>query len=161
MSMERITSPAEGYCEKYCPDYIMPGCDPEKCVHKNDVAMYEALKSIEGIAPLDRLRELGQADREGRVVVQRFSPGQTVWVVERDEDNAAYDFSGYVFVTSLRGIELVSPKINWSSEIDVILMEQIKSRINCSGGSIEAYPADDCYLTREAAEQALGSDNNG
>lgn len=122
---------------------------------------FEDLKQYHSIAPIDRLRELAQADREGRVVVQRFSPGQTVWIVERDEDDEAYDFSGYVFVTSLRGIVLVSPRINWSSEIDVILMEQIKSRINCSGGSIEAYPADDCYLTREAAEQALGSDNNG
>lgn len=109
----------------------------------------------------DRLRELAQADREGRVVVQRFSPGQTVWVIERDEDNEAYDFSGYVFVTSLRGIALVSPEINWSSEIDVILMERIKSRINCSGGSIEAYPADDCYLTREEAEAALEGMKNG
>lgn len=77
--MERITSPAEGYCEKYCPDYIMPGCDPEKCVHKNDVAMYEALKSIEGIAPLDRLRELAQADREGRCVVLPCKVGDVVY----------------------------------------------------------------------------------
>lgn len=58
--MERLTSPAEGYCEKYCPDCIMPGCDPEKCAHKNDVAMYEALKSIEGIVPFDRLRDLAR-----------------------------------------------------------------------------------------------------
>lgn len=110
---------------------------------------------------VSRLRELAQADREGRVVVQRFSPGQTVWVIERDEDGEAYDFSGYVFVTSLRGIALVSPKINGSSEIDVILMDQVESRINYADGCIEAYPADDCYLSREAAEQALGSDNNG
>lgn len=110
---------------------------------------------------VSRLRELAQADREGRVVVQRFSPGQTVWVIERDEDGEAYDFSGYVFVTSLRGIALVSPKINGSSEIDVILMDQVESRINYADGCIEAYPADDCYLSREAAEKALGSDNNG
>lgn len=80
----------------------------------------------------DRLRELAQADREGRVVVQRFSPGQTVWVIERDEDGEAYDLSDYVFVTSLRGIALVSPKINGSSEIDAILMDQVESRINYS-----------------------------
>lgn len=104
----------------------------------------------------DRLRELAQADREGRVVVQRFSPGQTVWVIERDEDGEAYDLSDYVFVTSLRGIALVSPKINGSSEIDAILMDQVESRINYSDGCIEAYTADDCYLTREAAEKAIG-----
>ena len=104
---------------------------------------------------LDRLRELAQADKEGRCVVQRFSPGQTVWVIDRDEDGEAYDLSGYVFVTSLRGIALVSPKINGSSEIDVILMDQVESRINYADGCIEAYPVDDCYLSREAAEKAL------
>lgn len=141
--------------------YEDTGLEPEeiKATFTPEAVIKLAAQAL-GTTP-DRLRELAQADREGRVVVQRFSPGQTVWIVERDEDDEAYDFSGYVFVTSLRGIVLVSPRINWSSEIDVILMEQIKSRINCSGGSIEAYPADDCYLTREAAEQALGSDNNG
>ena len=117
----------------------------------------EEITEFEGIT-IDRLRELAQADKEGRGVVQRFSPGQTVWVIERDEDGEAYDFSGYVFVTSLRGIALVSPKINGSSEIDVILMDQVESRINYSDGCIEAYPADDCYLSREAAEKALGED---
>ena len=38
---------------------------------------------------LDRLRELAQADREGRCVVQKFAPGSEVWVVERDEDGEA------------------------------------------------------------------------
>lgn len=109
----------------------------------------------------DRLRELAQADREGRVVVQRFSPGQTIWAIERDEDGEAYDLSGYVFVTSLRGIALVSPKINGSSEIDVILMDQVESRINYADGCIEAYPADDCYLSREAAKKALGGGGDG
>lgn len=127
--------------------------------------MRHRLMSIEDILgdeyDLDRLRELAQADREGRVVVQRFSPGQTVWVIERDEDGEAYDFSGYVFVTSLRGIALVSPKINGSSEIDVILMDQVESRINYADGCIEAYPVDDCYLSREAAEQALGGGGDG
>lgn len=110
------------------------------------------------LGPIDRLRELAQADKEGRCVVQRFSPGQTVWVIERNEYGEAYDLSGYVFVTSLRGIALVSPKINGSPEIDVILMDQVESRINYDDGCIVAYPADDCYLSREAAEQALGED---
>ena len=86
VNVERLTSSAEGYCEKYCPDYIMPGCDPEKCAYKNDVAMYEALKSIEGIVPFDRLRELAQADRDGKlpkytigdIIYDRFGMAWTV-----------------------------------------------------------------------------------
>lgn len=77
--MDRLTSPAEGYCETYCNDYIMPECDPEKCAHKHDVAMYEALKSIEGIVPFDRIHELARADREGRCVVLPCKVGDTVW----------------------------------------------------------------------------------
>lgn len=117
----------------------------------------EEITEFEGIT-VDRLRELAQADRDGRCVVQKFSPGQTVWVIERNEYGEAYDLSGYVFVTSLRGIALVSPKINGSPEIDVILMDQVESRINYDDGCIVAYPADDCYLSREAAEKALGED---
>ncbi len=97
--MERLTSPAEGYCEKYCPDCIMPGCDPEKCAHKNDVAMYEALKSIEGIVPFDRLRELAQADLEGRCVVLPRKVYQTdgVRVYEGAVRKVIFETSGIAF----------------------------------------------------------------
>ena len=137
--------------------YEDTGLEPEEIAKIREDVETGYLKSTArryGI-PVDRLRELAQADREGRCVVQRFSPGQVVWAVERNEDGEAVDFYGYVFVTSLRGVALVSPKINGSSEIDVILMDQVESRISSSGGSIEAYPIDDCYLTREEAEKAL------
>lgn len=89
---------------------------------------------------LDRLRERVQADREGRCVVQRFSPGQTIWVVERDEDGEAYDFSGYVFVTSVNGIALVCPTINDSSDIDVILSYQIENTMEPLNNSLCSVP---------------------
>lgn len=137
--------------------YEDTGLEPEGIValtRHPDFAIADYYKSL-GLT-MERITELAQADKEGRCVVQRFSPGQTVWVIERDEDGEAYDLSDYVFVTSLRGIALVSPKINGSSEIDAILMDQVESRINYSDGCIEAYTADDCYLTREAAEKAIG-----
>jgi hypothetical protein len=135
--------------------YEDTGLEPEeiKATFTPEAVIKLAAQAL-GTTP-DRLRELAQADRDGRCVVQRFSPGQTVWVIERNEYGEAYDLSGYVFVTSLRGIALVSPKINGSPEIDVILMDQVESRINYDDGCIVAYPADDCYLSREAAEKAL------
>lgn len=155
--MERMTFEGDFCVIARCSD--IPGdslCEDGTCFQ---LRVWERLKAIEDVLgneyDLNRLRELAQADREGRCVVQRFSPGQVVWAVERNEDGEAVDFYGYVFVTSLRGIALVSPKINGSSEIDVILMDQVESRISSSGGSIEAYPIDDCYLTREEAEKAL------
>lgn len=70
----RLTDHAEGYCEKYCENYGIPGCWPETCVRKNEAAMYEKLKRIEGIVPFDRLIELAQADREHRCAVLLARP---------------------------------------------------------------------------------------
>lgn len=159
MSMERLTARNKNglamaaCCEKNANTITSASLEDLASVGK----CVEEITEFEGIT-VDRLRELAQADRDGRCVVQKFSPGQTVWVIERNEYGEAYDLSGYVFVTSLRGIALVSPKINGSPEIDVILMDQVESRINYDDGCIVAYPADDCYLSREAAEKALGED---
>lgn len=67
--MERLTDCAQGYCEMYCKKYMLCFEDPENCVFKDEIKLYDALKSIEGIVPLDRLLELADADRAGRLVV--------------------------------------------------------------------------------------------
>lgn len=72
--MERLTDPAQGYCEMYCKEYSRCFSDPETCVHKAEVAMYEKLKEIEGIVPFERLLELAFADRAGRCVVLPVLP---------------------------------------------------------------------------------------
>lgn len=137
--MERLTSPAEGYCEKYCPDYIMPGCDPEKCAHKNDVSMYEALKSIEGIVPFDRLLELAQADRDGRCVVLPCQSG--------DHAFALLDNQTHV----------------WECEVEHAILDGWRKvfAIRPLGRSKDSYYApfgafgQSIFLTREEAEAAL------
>lgn len=67
--MERLTDCAQGYCEMYCKKYTFCFEDPENCAFKNEIKLYDALKSIEGIVPFDRLLELADADRSGRLVV--------------------------------------------------------------------------------------------
>lgn len=67
--MKRLTDPAQGYCEMYCENYGIPGCEPETCARKSEVAMYERLKDVEGIVLFERLVELAFADRDGRCVV--------------------------------------------------------------------------------------------
>lgn len=67
--MERLTDCAQGYCEMYCKKYGHCFEDPENCVFKDEIKLYDALKSIEGIVPLDRLLELADADKDGRLVV--------------------------------------------------------------------------------------------
>lgn len=77
--MDRLTDSAQGYCEMYCENYGIPGCDPETCARKGEVAMYERLKDVEGIVPFDRLVELAQADRAGLAKVLPCKVGDTVY----------------------------------------------------------------------------------
>ena len=67
--MERLTNCAQGYCEMYCKKYGHCFEDPDDCIFKDEIKMYDALKSIEGIVPFDRLLELADADRAGLLVV--------------------------------------------------------------------------------------------
>lgn len=62
MSMNRLTDPAQGYCETYCKKYGYCFGDPGDCIFQKEVAMYETLKSIEGLVPFDHLLELAQAE---------------------------------------------------------------------------------------------------
>lgn len=79
--MERLTDCAQGYCEMYCKKYMLCFEDPEDCTFKDEIKLYDAIKSIEGIVPFDRLLELADADRSGRLVVL---PSKTVWELTMD-----------------------------------------------------------------------------
>lgn len=63
------------------------------------------VKEFEGI-PIDRLRELAQADREGRCVVLPVRPKSYVWVGSRDfpvPHRAYYDTSSAIICDMERG----------------------------------------------------------
>ena len=81
--MERLTDCAQGYCEMYCKKYMLCFEDPENCVFKDEIKLYDALKSIEGIVPLDRLLELACADKDGRLLVRPCKTGDKVLVDAR------------------------------------------------------------------------------
>ena len=78
--MERLTDCAQGYCEMYCKKYMLCFEDPEDCIFKDEIKLYDAIKSIEGIVPFDRLLELADADRAGRLVVLPCKVGGTVYM---------------------------------------------------------------------------------
>lgn len=102
-----------------------------------------------------RLRELAQADRDGRCVVQEFAPGSEVWIVERDEDGEATEVSGVVFVVSVNGVAIVSPSINGCSDLDFILGDFVEETASSFSGDFSGYPISDCYKSYEEAQAAL------
>ena len=77
--MERLTDCAQGYCEMYCKKYGHCFEDPGDCIFKDEIKMYDALKSIEGIVPFDRLLELADADRAGLLVVLPCKVGDAAY----------------------------------------------------------------------------------
>ena len=77
--MERLTDCAKGYCEMYCKNDMLCFEDPEDCTFKDEIKLYDAIKSIEGIVPFDRLLELACADKAGRLVVLDEPMRPLVW----------------------------------------------------------------------------------
>ena len=82
--MERLTDCAQGYCEMYCKKYMLCFEDPEDCSFKDEIKLYDAIKSIEGIVPFDRLLELADADRAWRLVVLPCKVGGTVYQMDAE-----------------------------------------------------------------------------
>ena len=91
--MERLTDCAQGYCEMYCKKYGHCFEDPENCIFKDEIKLYDAVKSIEGIVPFDRLLELACADKAGQLVVLPCKVGDHVWVDGREA--VVENFFGY------------------------------------------------------------------
>ena len=77
--MERLTDCAQGYCEMYCKEYGRCFDEPDNCAYQNEIKLYEALKSIEGIVPLERLLQIAQAEKDGRLVVLDEPMRPLVW----------------------------------------------------------------------------------
>ena len=82
--MDRLTDCAQGYCEMYCKKYGHCFGDTGDCIFKDEIKLYEAVKSIEGIVPFDRLLELADADRAGRLVVLPCKVGDTVYQIDAE-----------------------------------------------------------------------------
>lgn len=85
----------------------------------------------------------------------KFTAGQEVWVIERDEMEEAYDVSGYIFITEVMGVAIVHPFLGDCGEIDEILyhmLEETRERFDCE---VMAYPIVDCYETLEDAKSAM------
>ena len=131
--MERLTDCAQGYCEMYCKEYGRCFDEPDNCAYQNEIKLYEALKSIEGIVPLDRLLELACADKDGRLVVLPCKVGDDVWFVRKFGKRRC-----------IKKAEVHCINIDYRGEVFI-------SSRRISGG----YVGETVFLTREEAEAAL------
>lgn len=125
---------------------------------KWEIEQYKRIKEIENILGDDYDLDLLQ-DMVAEVKNRKFTSGQEVWIVER-EDGEAAEYSGYVCVAQIDMVVIVSPYIDGSGDIVDILSDQIEQTAEGRTGDLEVYPISDCYETREAAAAALKGEQN-
>lgn len=80
-----------------------------------------------------------------------IKPGAEVWVLERDEDGAPCDISGYMFLAQSGESVIVSPYINGMKRFDDILAYHEQETAENYDTALAVFPAEDCFTTREAA----------
>ena len=137
--MERLTNCAQGYCEMYCKKYEHCFEEPGDCIFKDEIKLYEAVKSIEGIVPFDRLLELADSDRAGKLVMLPCKVGDTVY-----EPNKRGFISTYKVISI--HLSTCSILVGWE------LIDGIYSNVN---GFEASALGKTIFLTREEAEAAL------
>ena len=128
--MERLTNCAQGYCEMYCKKYMLCFEDPEDCIFKDEIKLYDAIKSIEGIVPFDRLLELACADKAGRLVVL---PCGTDVELERDGHTFKADHWNHT-LTAFRD----EPKNKSGKQIALFSTKEAEAALAQKGGKDHA-----------------------
>jgi hypothetical protein len=133
-------------CERLAA-YEDSGCEPEEVLPKDKAdeitLKLMRLADLESFCNYTRLRELAEADKDGRCVVLPCKPGAEVWVTRHDKVWPMY------FVAPT--LSAVCPDMPVHCQKDT-----------CAGGPCKAYFGTDArefgktvFLTREEAEKAL------
>ena len=144
--MERFTDCAQGYCEMYCKKYMLCFEDPEDCAFKDEIKLYDAIKSIEGIVPFDRLLELACADKAGRLVALPCKVGDRVWVTRAYGKPFDAPREGHVRKFVVHDDELVF--------LEALIWMDLGEGKNEYGYGTESF-GKIVHLTRDAAEAAM------
>lgn len=85
----------------------------------------------------------------------RFEPGDSVYVVLRDNCAEPVEVTGYIFLACVLGTVLAAPGINGSRDLDSVLCYLRNCTEDDDELPIVAVPVEDCYTNREAAEEAM------
>ena len=135
--MERLTDCAQGYCEMYCKKYGHCFGDPGDCIFKDEIKLYDALKSIEGIVPFDRLLELACADKAGRLLVLPCKAGDHVWVDGREavvENFFGYETERYLHAQFYDNTQYIDIPFDEIGKTVFLIREEAEASLALKGG---------------------------
>lgn len=131
------------------PDEIMALCDMDRRARMANLLRHEEYQAL---GPIDHLRELVEAERDGKLVVLPCRIGDTVYVISESQEKKNMKV---VYIRSaLNGEVLLEAECDDESE-----------GCWCEGPCGVRFSADNMarrkiYLTRAEAEAALGGDEN-
>lgn len=90
----------------------------------------------------------------------RFSPGESVFVVLRDESKEPVVVERCVSLACVGGVVLAAPSINGRSELDFILGYLMSCTRYDEELNMVAVPVEDCYTTKSAAKEAMQNERD-
>ena len=90
--------------------------------------------------------------------IKRFSPGEFVFIILRDESEEPFEVVRYVGLACVDGVVLAVPSINGHSELNYILGYLMSCTRDDEELNMVAVPVDDCYTTKKAAEEAMANE---
>lgn len=85
---------------------------------------------------------------------KNFIPGETIWIVERDETGYASEVSGLVFLAEVAGAVIVTPKIYGREGLKEIMAYHIEETVENYDTDLSVFPAQDCYRCKHEAVEA-------
>ena len=92
--------------------------------------------------------------------IKRFSPGESVFVVLRDESEEPVVVERCISLACVSGVVLAAPSINGRSELDFILGYLMSCTRDDTELNMVAVPVEDCYTTKSAAKEAMRNECN-
>lgn len=88
-------------------------------------------------------------------MAEKFNPGDSVFVVLRDNCAEPVEVSGYIFLAQVQDTVFASPIINGHRDLEMILCYMMSVTETDDELMMVAVPVDDCYRTREEAKEAM------
>lgn len=91
----------------------------------------------------------------------KFTPGATVWVLERDEYGEPIDVSGHMFLAEVCGAVIVTPYVYGCEGLGEALQYFIEQTVACAEIEMSVFPAADCYTNKADAEATFKAGSEG
>ena len=91
----------------------------------------------------------------------KFHPGDTVYVVERDEYGFAADVGGYVFLAQVCDAAIVTIcDFRQKVTVDEIMEELIENTIMEGDTNVNVYPIGDCFYKKDDADAVFEAEKD-